>query len=144
MATYPTDRCPSDGIKALYRRSVYATLPLLAGLAPRKLCDWCKAPEGEPHREHCRALEDTTSGAKPASIGTPSPEAQRPPESLDVAGAVKYASTHARRVSPGCPHLLGNCKCDVPHYLRCDYIWLGTRCAKGDGHSGPHVYREPP
>jgi hypothetical protein len=63
----------------------------------------------------------------------------------DPAAAARYASHHARRLSPGCPHLLGHCGCDVPHYLRCDAMSDGVRCALGDGHppTAPHVFKEP-
>lgn len=143
----------------------YDKLPLLAGLSycplwwdpvargwlvVTDICVWCKVPLGKPHKEHCRTLIDAALGAmtsvvRTTAVGASAAAATRPPEQHDPLRAQKYASSHARRVSPGCPHLMGNCACDVPHYLRCDTMRDGLRCARGSGHYPPdqHVYKEP-
>lgn len=62
----------------------------------------------------------------------------------DFIAAAHYATQHARHMAPGCEHRLG-CRCEPPHYLRCDYVAEDpttnelVRCAQGYGHLGNHL-----
>jgi len=63
------------------------------------------------------------------------------PPVLDPEGARLHATRTARKLGEGCKHFLGNCNCDPPHYLRCDFMYKGERCRRGDGHFGPHKFK---
>lgn len=62
------------------------------------------------------------------------------PAALSPEQARRHATTHSRRTAEGCKHMLG-CRCDPPMYLRCEWMFKGERCRRGEGHLGPHEFR---
>ena len=57
----------------------------------------------------------------------------------DPQAAYLHATQNQRRVQPGCTHQLG-CKCEPPHWVRCEWMLDKQRCCRGDGHYGPHEF----
>lgn len=59
---------------------------------------------------------------------------------LDTEEAARYASQHPRFVAPGCKHEYQLvCRCEPPHWVRCEWMCGGERCRFGAGHLQPHA-----